>query len=436
MPVNWKRDIVLRWEDQDPALVPLLGEGGITAVLASAPRSEFRQACEAAGIQVAPLDSLAVSGVDGLRKLGDRAGAFGSGLWPGVSAGPSSEDITAAAASSQPWVDANGFRIRWLQAVLPRIHPVLAYRPDEDAGVSSSRLVPYGSLELALAEAWVNGGNYVLAVEPRYREALLGGEEAALAAWRSLGRTARWLREHQELWGRRVFPQITVLADGGEECAELLNLMFRQNVSPDVCPAAAPPAPDPERRLEVVAAGIAVPNPEAARRILAHAAAGATVVVDTHGDGDPWWRQGAMKLERDEPDRATYRLGRGRVVAYKGAIEDPSDFALDVVDVVTHQRRAVRIWNAMSAIAVATEGGKAARAIVHLINYSPRVDQRPGGRRMGRFDTLVQVDGRYSSAALLVPEESGRLELKTAVRGRRTEILVPRLGRAAVVLLA
>ncbi len=437
MPVDWKRDVVLRWEDQDVALAPLLREGGITAVLAREPREPFRHACQAAGIRVEPTDTLAISDLEGLRRPGAKPGAFGSGLWPGVSAGPTAEDITAASASRQPWLDANGFRIRWLGALAPEIHPVLAYLPDADAGVQPSRLLPYGSLELALVEAWVNGGNYVLAVEPRYREALLGGEERALAAWRSLGRTARWLRRHQQLWGKRIFPHITALADGGEECAELLNLMFRQNVSPDVCAAAAPPAPDPQRRLEVVAAGIAAPEPEAAQRILAHASAGATVVVDTHGDGPPWWRRDGMKLVHDEPDRATYSCGRGRLLAYKGAIEDPSDFALDVIDIVTHQCRAVRIWDASSAIAIATEGGGGnARAIVVLVNYSPRVDEPTRRGRPARFNTLVQVDGRYSSAALLRPEDAEPLTLKTAARGRRTEVLVPRLGRVAVLLLA
>ena len=61
-------------------------------------------------------------------------------------------------------------------------------------------MVPFETLELALVEAWAAGGNYILALEPRYQDALLRGEERALTAWRSLGRTARWLREHASLF--------------------------------------------------------------------------------------------------------------------------------------------------------------------------------------------------------------------------------------------
>ena len=66
------------------------------------------------------------------------------------------------------------------------------------------RMIPFESLELALVEAWAAGGNYVLALEPKYREALLRGEQKAMTAWRSLGQTARWLREHASLFRQPV----------------------------------------------------------------------------------------------------------------------------------------------------------------------------------------------------------------------------------------
>ncbi len=454
MAIDFERDIVLRWDDQDPAVVPLLREGGITAVLVPELKAAFREACAAARIQAAPPADLLVTGIKGLREAGGplptsrgsdnpaepraaasgaQLAAFGSGLWPGISRGPNSSEIDVASASRQPWVDANGFRIAWLRALVPRRHPVLAYLPNADAGLSPERIVPFESLELALVEAWVNGGNYVLAVEPRYRAALLGGNAGALAAWRGLGRTSLWLREHRLLFGRPVFPQITALVDESEESAEILNLLFRQNASPAVCAVDALPAPDPKRRMVVVAAGIAAPDADARRRILAHAAAGATVVAETPAGSEPWWRRAGMKLERDEPDRATWRLGQGRVVAYKDTISDPSDFALDVIDLVTHRRRAVRLWNALSAIAIATAGGEAARAAVIVVNYGRAATGEAWGRG-GSRDVLVQVDGEYSRAELLQPG-ADRAVLKTAARGGRTEVVLPRLGRAAVILL-
>ena len=73
--------------------------------------------------------------------------------------------------------------------------------------------MPYDSLELALIEAWTAGGNYILAMEPHYREALLSNDPKATAAWKQLGKTARWLRENITLFRQPSFPIVTALVD-------------------------------------------------------------------------------------------------------------------------------------------------------------------------------------------------------------------------------
>ena len=93
-------------------------------------------------------------------------------------------------------MDANGYQVGYLRALYPDRPPVLAYLPDK----LGDRDVPYDSLELALIEAWVAGGNYIMAMEPHYREALLRKDAKAVAAWKQLGRTAQWLTENIELF--------------------------------------------------------------------------------------------------------------------------------------------------------------------------------------------------------------------------------------------
>jgi hypothetical protein len=403
MPFDLKRDIVLRWEVPDPALVPLFKDGGIDVVVTGAPAP----ALEAAGIRAA-----APSELEGK--------VTGEGVWPGISRGPSAGDnVEIASASSLPWLDGNGYLVAYLRALHPDRFPALAYLPDERAGVSPERMVAYDTLELALAEAWVNGGNYVLAVERRYREALVKNDARAMNAWRQMGKTAQWLKENRALFGRPLSPEITALVDSGEPSAEIAKLLYRQSASPALEPAASPPAPEPSRRLAIVAASLLPPEPPVRDRILAHAEAGAIVVTDGAAE-QPWWRVPALKPGRVEPDRETYHLGRGRVVAYKDTIVDPSEFALDVIDLVTHAKRSARLWNANSVIATFSSAPRPALAAVNYGSWRPR-------------ELMARVRGNYSSAVMLRPE-AAPLKLKTSPRGGATDVFLPELRRVGVVL--
>jgi hypothetical protein len=429
MTFDLSRDVVLRWTDQDPKLADLLREGAIDAVLVNQPDDTFRTSCEAAGIRVAPAADLRVSDLIGFQTAAGGQSALAGGAWPGIGREPSAPDIDEiAGASRQPWVDANGFRLAWLKAMCPLKRPALAYLPDSTAGVTPERLVPYETLELALAEAWMNGGNYVMALEPRFRNALLRGDTKALGVWRDLGRTTRWLKQYRSFFGRPVLPCITAIVDEGEATAEIANLLYRQNASPALESVDSPPPPDPARRAVVVAASLAAPRPEACRRILAHAAAGSTLVVDRE-PSEPWWKVPGLLLKRQEDDRETYIFGSGTVVAYKEKIADPSDFALDIIDLATHGRRAVRIWDGLTIIATVTaapsEGPHRGSTLLHAINY---------GRPL-HWDLLAYVRGNYSKAVLFRPE-SDPVRLNPIPRGTATEITVPELKRVASVLLS
>ena len=261
---------------------------------------------------------------------------------------PGRGDETASA-SREPWVDANGYQAGYLRAIYPNRPPVLAYLPDK----LEDRVVPYDSLELALIEAWMAGGNYILAMEPHYREALLSNDPKATAAWNQLGRTARWLREKIRLFRQPSFPIVTALVDAGPASAEIANLSIPAERFSCPGPVTAIPSPDPQKRLALVAANLKAPAPEQVKQILAHAGGGydscrrdgshAAVVESSRAEAHS---------ERARPGFIT--LGKGQVVAYQRPIADPSEFALDVIDIITHRKRAVRLWNGPAVIALAT----------------------------------------------------------------------------------
>jgi hypothetical protein len=355
-----------------------------------------------------------------------KGAVYEQGLWPGISRGPSMEggDAAVAGASHQPWVDANGFRVGWLKALHPGRPAVLGYQADEKAGLKPDRMVRYDTLELALVEAWTSGGNYVLSLGERFREALLKRDEKALADWSRLARTAGWLRENVALFRQPALPVVTALVDSTEATAELVNLMYRQNVSPALAPITSPPAPDPGRILTLVAASVETPASEAKNTILAHAAAGATVVVDAAGE-KAWWRDARLKLARREDDRDFYTIARGQLVAYHEQIADVSEFAFDVIDLVGQRRRAVRMWNAPSQIALVTRSVRPREMVLSVVNYG----------RPREHETLVRIQGVFSRAALLTPD-AGPRELKAVKRGTTTEIYLPAMRCLAVVVFS
>lgn len=415
-----------RWDQPAAAHIPLLREAGVTAVLLENADEGFAAACRQAGLKTATASELKLGDWAALAADPAPAAVLTDGLWPGVSRGESQgRDEENAGASRSVWVDSNGYWVACLKTLNPSRPAVLGYRPDEKAGVKPGRVLPFDSLELALVEARVNGGNFVLSVEPGLRKALLAGEEKARQAWAQLGATAGWLEKNSGLFGHPGMPMITALVDGKPETVELVNLMYRHNVSPALAPAANPPDPQPDKLLVLSASSIAAPEPKVRDRILAHALWGATVVVDEPGE-KAWWRSASLKPVKEEEDRTFYSLGKGRLLAYKETIVDPGEYALDLVDLISHRRRAVRLWNAPAVIARATVPPGQGKVVVTMINY---------GMAGRRWEFPMHVFGHYRSGVLLQPG-AGPADLKPAKRGLLSELLLPNFRRVGVAVLS
>lgn len=397
MAIDPARSILLRWPNGEPRHAEILKQAGIEFVVDESPAAGFRDALQKVGITT--VSSSAIP-------------AITEGLWPGISRGANARaDEDTASASRAPWVDANGYLYHVQKANHPQQPAVLGYKPDEKAGVKDGRVVPFETLELAFAEARVNGGNYVMGMDPRYREALLGGDAKAVAAWKALGTTIQWLKASSALFGRRPVPVITAMVDGSEETAEFANLLFRHGATPLVASTSRPPKPAPDIILAVSAVGLkSVPD-----AVLAHARAGSTVIIDSKPD--PSWRK-----SKPERDRDFYALGKGHILIYQEQIADPSEYAFDVIDVATHKRRAARLWNAQSVIPLATEGATSNEMLLHLLNYGSRINQ----------DVQMRVQGRFSKATVVRPDLPPA-DLKVYGRGTMTETFLPALGVVASI---
>jgi hypothetical protein len=370
VPIDWSRDLVLRWHGSSPFPEALAKQAGIDAIVEGPP--EF---------------------------------AVTRGLWPGVRQPPNSrrsaDDV--ASASNEPWIDSNAWQVAYRRALEPRRIPVLAYEPKLE-----DRMVGFETLETALIETRVMGGNFLLTLEPRYERSLLAGDTRATAAWTKLGQTARWLKEHSALFGKEAIPTVTVLAEPGS--AEIVNLLFRRGASPWVVSSREPPLPSGDIKV-LVAAGIRAPDAKAAARILAHAREGGTVALD-----GAWWKPESAPA-RSQKDRDFFHVGRGSVILYRNRIADPSEFALDMLDVITHRARAVRIWNATAVIPVTRH------SVAYLINYG-----EPAGER----EIQVRFQGRFRRANILRPDAPAA-SVEPKPRGSMSEVFVSGLDRVSVI---
>jgi hypothetical protein len=407
MPLDLSRQLVARWPDASPAHLPLLKQAGIEAVILDAPNPAFTEAAQQAGIATATASALTSTVT---------AGA----LWPGVRTPAKSRDWVeeTASASNEPWLDANLWLVHYHRALHPNSVPVLAYQPNQEAGLDKDRYVPFETLELALIEARLGGGNYILALEPRYREALLKADAKATAAWNQLAQTARWLSDNRRFFGLPVRPTITMVVDSSDATQEIALLAFRRGASPALVSPERLPPPQPNRILALAAASLQNPSPDFQQRLFAHAAtAGAFVVTDWK----PAHRNGWKEIRKQE-DRTFYQLGKGQVVEYHETIVDPSEFALDVMDLITYRKRPARLWNALAAIAVATEGPAPGELVLQVVNYGQPT----------RDEVQARVLGHYAKATVSAPNRQPQ-PLRTYRRGEMTEVFLPRLEHTSFV---
>jgi len=423
MSIDSANRVLIRWDGADPSHAALLTEAAIDGVVLAASNEPFARACQAAKVQVGLTSELRPARLAELPAAG--SAILTAGLWPGITRPPSGgRNDETASASREPWVDANGYLVGWLRALYPDRPAVLGYEAGEAAGLKADRMVPHDTVELALVEAWTAGGNWIVSLPAAFRKDLLAGENRARQAWQRFGQTARWLKQNAGLFGRPPIPAITAMVEPGRATAEIANLLYRRGGSPALARASMPPAPEPANRLALVAASLRDPAAEVRARILAHAEAGAAVVTDTAGTS-PWWRDPRLKAVKTQQDREFFGLGKGQVVAYKKRIVDPSEFALDVIDIVTHPRRAVRLWNAPAVIPLATAGRSEGEALLIAVNYGSPIES----------EIQARIQGVFAKATLLRPE-AAPLDLKPARRGSTTEVYLPELVRLGVVVFS
>ncbi|MBI5281616.1 MAG: hypothetical protein HY858_08050 [Candidatus Solibacter usitatus] len=260
------------------------------------------------------------------------------GMWPGVQQGSLGE----AGATERPWLNGNLHLYAYMRAMHPSREAVLSFAADD-------KPARYEGAEIALAEAFAGGGSVVLALPEMYRTGLLTGGARALAAWKRLGKVAAFLKQQAGVRRAGGGARLAVVAGAlDEQTEEVLNLAYRNNLSPEVLRA-----------------------------------------------GD------AERIRRFGQD------GR-MVVTIPETVLDPSEFARDLKEKVGLANPAgrglsgldLRVWNASTVLGT-LHRGEGVKVVV-LVSYGRWMDQ----------DFLVGLRGDYSGGVMAQPEGAERrLEL-------------------------
>ena len=339
------------------------------------------------------------------------------GMWPGVRP----REGGRSGASESPWIDANSYLVEFLRGVNPGRPALLAAKPPENTPTKIVRTPPH-AVELALIEAVAAGGNALLTLQEEYRKGRLSGEARAQKGWDALVLTAAFLRARGDCWRQPLATRVALAATGVEQHGELLNMMYRRNAAPAVVTPAALPAFSLRGFRVLVASGVPAASAKAA---LAFAAAGGELMAAPSESSDISWvtKSGARKTG-SEDDRDLYQLGKGRIVAFRDPILDPSEFALDVLDAEGWRTRDVRVIGAEPVVAIPRRLASGGLSIT-LINY--------GVRPLENF--MLRVNGTYNSASRVSPETAAPAALKATRAEGGTEIELRGLDRLAIIEL-
>jgi len=342
--------------------------------------------------------------------------AVRSGQWPGLMALGGE-----AGATEQPWINGNLHHYAWLEGFFPRRESVLDYEPPAGS-------LQYEGAEIALAEAWAFGGSVVLRLPSAFREGLAKGETRAGAAWERLRRVASFLRQKGAGLKEPASTLAVLVPQWDEQFEEILNLAWRQQLSPRVIPSVSFAAP---RGLRLAAVANHTPPGQTLERLREFAAAGGHVLV-TPEPGEPlkpWW--GQAKPQSKEGGIETFRIGSGTVRVMEEPALDPLVFALDLREQLGMDNPLgrglhgldVRLWYA-SAVLPVLRRQKSGERMAVLIGYGRWIEH----------DFLVGVRGRFRSARMEQPGAEAPLKLMPR-GGGRVEWDQPGLHRIAIIRL-
>jgi hypothetical protein len=390
MPMRWPAV----W--RSASLVELLKDSGIDCLIDNRP--EIMEVATQAGLQVTPPD-----------RLPENVVAL-EGVWPGIrSSRFGAAEVSGAGPTGEPWINSNIWPVRLAAARNPGSTVWVRTSPAKAGNTAQ----PY---IMAIADAAMAGGRWVLTLEDELAAGIANGNSAAIDVWRRITPVTRFFSDNRE-WISYPSEAVLGIFSGftHPEEKEVLNLVTRSGQQYRVLVKGAAP-PDLAGLRAVLYPDKEPVSAHDRAALLAFVAGGGLLIA-----GPDWGSlPGATRKTPDHPRFNLHTLGSGTVAIAKGPLTDTYLLASDASILLSHRYDLVRFFNGGALQACCSRG------LVQVLFYA----NQPA------VDTSLWAAGNWTGATLRTFGAPEPRALKTEAQQGGIEIQLPGAMRFAAIELS
>lgn len=289
-------------------------------------------------------------------------------VWPSVKGGQ--EDRAAvreAGPTGVPWVDSNGWFIQMARAIAPGkgVWTVV----DPPAKILTLRGESYA---LAVADAAVYGGRWVIALDDEFAGALAGGDAAAQGDWKKVAAAVRFFAARPQWSAYRTISRFGVVSDfrGDNEylSTEALNLIARRHVPYTVLEKSAVRQNSLAGLKTVIYAALEPPEGELRSALTGFAQSGGLLIVPKQSAAlasGPGTTESHGRFE-------VHKSGSGRIAVSTEDEIDPFNLAGDAHILLGRRYDLIRVWNPGAANSHYTAPPDGKSGLLQILSYTRR----------------------------------------------------------------
>ncbi len=345
--------------------------------------------------------------------------AFTGNVWPSLKLSEQSKkkvanpDRVEAGPTGVPWVDSNGWFVRLARALLPGRPVWIAAEPPE-ATVASPE-----SCALAVADAAVYGGRWIVTLDAGLARGLAAETSADMATWKRIAAALSFFERRRQWQSYEPQAVLGVLSDfsGKNEflSTEVLNLIPRRHLPLRIIDKTRARAGSFEGLKAIVYPDQDPPDTPLGQALAAFTASGGIVISPIPAAG---LAPGSPPARESHPRFVEYASGKGRIAVARKEISDPYVIAADAHTLLSRANDLLRLWNGGPTNSFYTASPDGRSALIQILSYI----RRPVSH------ISLSVQGPWRAAGLWTLDSRSPHPLRVIAQGDRTEVRLPPLA--------